>query len=545
MTHDYLVPSLREWLTRKERETISGRAAIRLGERSAEWATGRSNRYLPTWWEWLVIALFTRRSRRSPAERRLMSAATRYHAARAALVAAAVVLIGIFAADRSGAMRGGAAVHELENAEAHNVPQVIESLAPYRRWTDPLLRQTVNGATTEAGQKTRARLALLPVDRAQAGELLGPLIDGDADLFLVLRQALYDHGDRSTLMNQCREVLRNERESPDRRLRAGMALAGFLGESQASQDDDLRKTSAFLAGHFVTDLVAHPDRFSDWVTAMHPARSLLAPTLERIFRDASALESARSSAASVLVKFDAEKLDTLTELLLDAHGRQFSVIFDALSGSGATIVPRLTVLAKASPSGASSREDRIDFAKRQANALIALVRLGSADPLWPHLVMSENPELRSFLIDRLATFNCPPAILIDRLTKETDTSIRAALLLSMNRYTGEQLPTSGRASLVPRLLALYRDDSDPAVHSAAALLLRTWGYHDEIRSADKDLVSARPVGPRRWYIARDGMTMVLLDGKRDYLIGSPDDERWRGWRKAITEDQRLRRHRSI
>ncbi len=86
LTHDYLVPSLREWLTRKERATIAGRATIRLAERTAEWTAGRSNRYLPSWWEWLVIMLFTRRSRRSPAERRLIGAATRYHAARATLL---------------------------------------------------------------------------------------------------------------------------------------------------------------------------------------------------------------------------------------------------------------------------------------------------------------------------------------------------------------------------------------------------------------------------------------------------------------------------
>ena len=41
LTHDYLVPSLREWLTRKERETIGGRTAIRLAERTAEWTARR------------------------------------------------------------------------------------------------------------------------------------------------------------------------------------------------------------------------------------------------------------------------------------------------------------------------------------------------------------------------------------------------------------------------------------------------------------------------------------------------------------------------
>ncbi len=37
LTHDYLVPSLRDWLTRKQKETRRGRAELRLEERTAIW----------------------------------------------------------------------------------------------------------------------------------------------------------------------------------------------------------------------------------------------------------------------------------------------------------------------------------------------------------------------------------------------------------------------------------------------------------------------------------------------------------------------------
>ena len=38
LTHDYLVPSLRDWLTRKQKETRRGRAELRLAERSSLWS---------------------------------------------------------------------------------------------------------------------------------------------------------------------------------------------------------------------------------------------------------------------------------------------------------------------------------------------------------------------------------------------------------------------------------------------------------------------------------------------------------------------------
>ncbi len=55
LTHDYLVHSLRTWLSRKQRETRRGRAELRLAERASLWETKPENRYLPSLSEWLSI----------------------------------------------------------------------------------------------------------------------------------------------------------------------------------------------------------------------------------------------------------------------------------------------------------------------------------------------------------------------------------------------------------------------------------------------------------------------------------------------------------
>ena len=61
LTHDYLVPSLREWLTRKQKETRRGRAELLLAERAAVWNAHPISRSLPSFLEWLIILLFTTR----------------------------------------------------------------------------------------------------------------------------------------------------------------------------------------------------------------------------------------------------------------------------------------------------------------------------------------------------------------------------------------------------------------------------------------------------------------------------------------------------
>ena len=48
LTHDYLVPSLRDWLTRKQKETRRGRAELLLADRAAVWNARPENRQLPS-----------------------------------------------------------------------------------------------------------------------------------------------------------------------------------------------------------------------------------------------------------------------------------------------------------------------------------------------------------------------------------------------------------------------------------------------------------------------------------------------------------------
>ncbi len=79
LTHDYLVPSLRDWLTRKQRETRKGRAELKLAERAATWSDKRENKQLPTLSEWLSIRTLTESKKWTVPEQTLMQRAGRVH----------------------------------------------------------------------------------------------------------------------------------------------------------------------------------------------------------------------------------------------------------------------------------------------------------------------------------------------------------------------------------------------------------------------------------------------------------------------------------
>ena len=55
LTHDFLVPSLRIWLTRKQAESPQGRAELLLEERTRVWQSRKEDRQLPSLPEYLRI----------------------------------------------------------------------------------------------------------------------------------------------------------------------------------------------------------------------------------------------------------------------------------------------------------------------------------------------------------------------------------------------------------------------------------------------------------------------------------------------------------
>jgi formylglycine-generating enzyme required for sulfatase activity len=77
LTHDYLVPSLRAWLTNKQKLTLSGRAELRLTERAKLWGAHPEGRQLPSAWEWLAIRCLTRSANWTAPQRQMMRSALR------------------------------------------------------------------------------------------------------------------------------------------------------------------------------------------------------------------------------------------------------------------------------------------------------------------------------------------------------------------------------------------------------------------------------------------------------------------------------------
>ena len=175
LTHDYLVPSLREWLTRKQKETRRGRAELRLAERASLWNAKPENRHLPSPLEWVNIRLLTRKKDWTEPQRRMMRKAGWVHGSR---TLAALVLLGLLTCvgiESYGTLRASSQVELLWTASTADVPALLQQLDGYRRWAKPVLeaelaRKPAPDATADAQDQLAQRQARAAVALMRLGQ---------------------------------------------------------------------------------------------------------------------------------------------------------------------------------------------------------------------------------------------------------------------------------------------------------------------------------------------------------------------------------------
>lgn len=491
LTHDYLVPSLRDWLTRKQRETRHGRAELKLAERSALWHAKPENQQLPSLGEVLAIRFLTDRKQWTEPQRQLMVRAGRVQGLRSAIVAALLVVAGVTGlsirnavVEQQNITRAEGLVGGLLHADIDQVPPLVRSLTEYRTWADPLLKSTLADAQEDSVQRLHLALALLPVDADQVDYLREQLLVVTPQQFPVVRDALLSH--KEAVSEKLWSLLNDQASDQNVRLRASAALASYMPD-----DHRWEQVGGDVAAHLV---VQNPLMLGIWTEALRPVGKFLLAPLASLLEDEKRTFSERGLSANLYKTYALN------------HPEAFARLEDVL-------------LEK--PKTNTSEDAQIDLVKRQANVGVALLLMGRDARVWPLLRHSPDPTLRSFLIDRIAPGGAEAKVLLDRFEQEPDVSLRRAILLSLGSLGVDRWSTGERRSFQARLLQLYRDDPDPGLHGAAEWLLRQWQAADDLPEIDKTLATGKVEGDRLWYVNRQGQTMVIVPDPGEFWMGDP------------------------
>jgi hypothetical protein len=130
LTHDYLVPSIRQWLDVEERSTRRGRATIRLRELAQAWNAKPEPRRLPAWFEWLTIHGRTKRHDWNAAQRRMMRAADLRAATSLLLLTAVAVTLWIAGKNVAQRWQVDALADQIVNADVAEIDGIVSRMEP-------------------------------------------------------------------------------------------------------------------------------------------------------------------------------------------------------------------------------------------------------------------------------------------------------------------------------------------------------------------------------------------------------------------------------
>jgi eukaryotic-like serine/threonine-protein kinase len=328
------------------------------------------------------------------------------------------------------------------------------------------------------------------------------------------------------------------------RLRAASALAMYEPDSQK-----WAKAQEAVSNDLVRVPALHLSLWTEW---LRPVGKKLLPQLSVVFRNVKGRETERSLATDILADYAADQPKILADLLMDADERQFAVIYPKLKDRGEEGLPVLTaeINTKLAPDLPSSDEKREKLAKRQANAGVALLRMNQQEKTWPLLKRDsqpDDPRMRTYLIHRLRPLQADPNMIINRLDVEQDVTVRRALLLALGEFDEKDLPPQTRKTCVPKLKTWYSTDSDPGIHAATEWLLRQWQQQGWLRQVIDEWAKGKVAGgvwrvrgkdqagpspPARhaspgWYVNNQGLTMIVIPGPVEFIMGSPASEEGR------------------
>ncbi|MBX3416001.1 MAG: protein kinase [Pirellulaceae bacterium] len=431
LSHDFLVGSLRDWVTQKKRSTRRGRAELCLDERSESWGLSPENRQLPSGVEYLNIRLFTSASRWTPVQVRMMQSATRYFGSRLLVVVGVVALLAWAVVAFNASRHVDFLVTRLLQAETSAAPEIIQEMAFIPAAERRIEALAVGDRVFDRRQLLHLELARWRFGRENAISILSQIPDCTPAEIKAITESTRDSN--QPLANGVAEKIL----SPDLLSRQRVALAAAL-----AQWDPTAELWQTHGGRVAMDLMQlNAFEVSAWAELLKPMGDVLLPTL------AQSIEDSEQSP---------EKQMGVCAILLAGNNKGRQHLWRALDHNP--------------PRDDLETGEFIHRSRKQARLAVAMIGLGEDDPrLWNFLRSNENLTRRSYMIESFAEFQIEPELLVAQLEKTSEPQIIAALLLCLGAYRDH-------ARLPQRLFefadASYRQSKDSFVRSSAEWLLR-------------------------------------------------------------------------
>lgn len=546
LSHDFLVPSIRDWLSTQQKRTWSGRVEQTILQQAEYWSHNRQRRFLPSFWEWLQSLCLLPRYRLGVVEVEMLRARDRLSGIQIVL-AVTLLLVALWGVQTTvRAFSINSLVSRLQVAETSQIPRLLTEIDEFGPSGHRALESALGSAAHSTRESFLLQLPLLPQHPEHKRAVLDyALHQAELTEVSLACNALQPYAVEIAI--ECWKIIEaaeSDFQSPialvfsatdDARLHALVLLATVDPGRSASEvrsppvDSDLpvdrwTKFGPTAAKIAVRAATQHPSQYNTIVESLRPISEHLVPVLQqaigRLDYDSQAFSS----------------LSLLRDFTSHDPGRQTLQCLSASKWQRPYIVPSVDKLEgevlraefNRTEDSSSSNPNQLPTALRRAMAATLLLLVRQPDPIaWTVFHRTTDLTSRSLAIQLANEFRVPLEIVQRRLLEENDPGVLAALLQILGGMTAERAVLDGQ--VLTRIAELVHYHPDAGVHSSAHWCLTQWNDTATLASLAKSTSQENqngPLHPKRWIVTPSGALMVKIDGRsvesigRDFLIAA-------------------------
>jgi serine/threonine protein kinase len=507
LAHDYLIPSIRQWSTYKQRQTPRGRAELVLAERADTWASRKENQQLPSMLEWLSIRLWTRSSRWSTSQSELMSRSDRVYFLRLAAVTgvlASSLVLAWWAADASQKNQQLRldAIQSMDLASWDGKRDL--SLRNFSNSFVQKLKERWRVMPPQSDERLKLSFALLAYDTSVLDEILEKLRNATSSQARVIYRVIGNHKQQAS--EYCQSILSNA--APASSLGIAGGLAQFEpGSPLWDKPEFVNKVANGLLDGEKTEL-------NGWLDHFEPVKERLLPRLSELVIDhESRLPEARLDKALTIIERYSDNPGYLEQVCIQGP----PVAFERLFSKYRALDPQQAI---ASMRAEIAKDDEESDDQLRANAALALLLLGEDQDVLEFLDVTGGPERLTHFIFQVKGRGIQAETLvrlidseqarwkgldlstIDRLRRSQDYLRLYGLILALGQCDIKTISIENIKEFSSRLEEIYRLHPSRAVHSAAGWVLRQWGLNEEVERVDSTPKDYDQSGLRQWYVVK-------------------------------------------
>ena len=515
LAHDYLVPSIQNWLALKQRETKQGRAGLLLAERSSLWNSKQENRQLPTLPEYLGIRRHLKRSLWTAPQQTMMNRASKFYGLRtgiATLVLALVAATSWFVWRNSIETQQQEAASEMVNvlmsAMTEKTPTLIESMRGFEQWTVPIMESKAKSCPPGSLERLHLSLGLVTEDSSQIKFLLQRLGSSNPTEVEAIRIALQPHS--AALKDRLWELTKEE----EALLPAASLLANF--------DPDAAGKWTSIATPITHQLIAESiENAVGWSKLLKPTSQYLTGPLKKIYLSDAQGDKREFDRARDLLELNANRdWPRIADMILIAERGDFVDLFKQFASE-----PDKAAQFLEHSLNSTNVETGLQI-RQVANAAIASLKLGNSRIFLEQIGKPGTPDVRTFITHALRDANVSASSILDLLKSEKNDTSRIGLLHALGTYKAGEVSQV----CVDLVFEIFESDPHPGTHAAARWALSCWGQGTAISKIESQLNTATISSSDKpsWYITKiNAHTMSVVPGPIEFQIGSPKSEKSR------------------